>query len=65
MNAVTHGLARFAIWLRNRGKRTRGERPNGDEVWFGLMKGLVQIMGEPSGLKRAKEPDNATQRGRA
>ena len=41
MNAVTHGLARFEMWMRNRGERTRGERPNGDEVWFELIKGLV------------------------
>ena len=41
MNAITHGLARFAARMRDRGKRARGERSGGDEVWFELMKGLV------------------------
>ncbi len=41
MNAIPHGLARFATWIQDRGKRTPGERSGGDEVWFELMKGLV------------------------
>lgn len=41
INIMTHGLARFATWIRDRGKRSRGERSDGDEVRFELMKGLV------------------------
>ena len=42
MNAITHGLARFAMWMRDRGKRTCGEeRSQRGELWFELMKGLV------------------------
>ncbi len=42
MNAIPHSLARFATWMRDRGKRTRGEGwSHRDELWFELMKGLV------------------------
>jgi hypothetical protein len=42
MNAVTHGLAGVAMWMRNRGERTRGEeRSQRGELWFELMTGLV------------------------
>ena len=42
MNAITHGLARPATWMRVRGKRTRAEgRSQRGELWFELMKGLV------------------------